>query len=281
MISRRPIYSVLIGVVLAAGALFALYQWRTEPGVLSSGAPAETQMVLVAATDIPFGTKFAPELIREVAWPRDSVPADAVLVRDQLLTGPKGPRIAIRSFAAGEPILRSKVSDFGERPTLSRRVPPNMRAYSVRVSDVSGVSGFLLPGDRVDVLLTRADDNDNVSAEVILQNLTVLGIDQMSSEDAEEPVVVKTATIQVTPEQAQMLAIGERLGSLSLELRNYADAAKPPLPRIMLDNAPVVQVAPAQGVVAPARSARHAAPRGPEVIVRRGTATHVEPVAEQ
>ncbi len=88
----------------------------------------------MAATDIPFGTKLTSESIKEVAWPRESVPAGAVLVRDELLAGPKGERIAIRSFAAGEPILRSKVSDFGEKPTLSRRVPLNMRAYSVRVA---------------------------------------------------------------------------------------------------------------------------------------------------
>lgn len=280
MISRRPVYSILIGMILAAGALFFLYQWRGETGGSPRSIAVDTQTVLVAATDIPFGTKLTSESIKEVAWPRDSVPAGAVLVRNELLAGPKGERIAIRSFAAGEPILRSKVSDFGEKPTLSRRVPPNMRAYSVRVSDVSGVAGFLLPGDRVDVLLTRDDSRGNVAAEVLLQNLTVLGIDQISSEDSDQPVVVKTATIQVTPEEAQKLAIGERLGTLSLALRNYADTAKPPLPKVMLDNAPAVELAPAKSVSRPARGARHASPSHPEVLVRRGMTTSVEPVAE-
>lgn len=283
MISRRPLYSVLIGVTLAAGALFAIYYFRGTPTPSFTEQSMETQKVLVATRDIPFGTKLSAELVEEAAWPKGSVPADAIMSRDELTASPQGQRIAIRSLVAGEPLLRSKISDFGEKPKLSRRVPLAMRAYSVRVSDVSGISGFLLPGDRIDVLLTRTDAKGQLAAEVILQDLTVLGIDQMSDEDADQPVVAKTATIQVTPEQTQVLALAEQVGTLSLALRNYADGDKPALGKLVLDNSPAAAVAmPAaspHGLGVHRR--REVRPRNSEVIVRRGTAVSVEVVSDQ
>jgi pilus assembly protein CpaB len=282
MISRRPLYSVLIGAVLAAGALSAILYWRTQPTLPVVGQTADTQPVLVASHDIPFGTKLTPDLFQQVSWPRASVPAGAIASSAEVLSGPKGQRIAIRSFVAGEPLLRSKISDFGERPTLSRRVSLNMRAYAVRVNDVTGVAGFPVPGDRVDVLLARTDAKGVTAAEVVLQNVKVLGIDQIASEDADQPVVAKTATVEVTPEEAQTLALAGEQGSLSLALRNYADAARLPLGKLILDNSAPVVTAPTQGpVVAATGGARRQAPRRPEVTVRRGTSVSIEQVSGQ
>lgn len=282
MISRRPIYSAVIGVILAVGALFAIFHLRGTPSALV-GKSLETRTVLVAARDIPFGTKLTPNMFRESAWPTDSVPAEVIVSRDELAASPKGQRIAVRSLVAGEPLLRAKVSEFGEKPRLSRQVPVAMRAYSVRVSEVSGVSGFPLPGDRVDVLLTRISPNGQLAAEVVLQNLTVLGVNQTSSEDTDQPIVAKTATIQVTPEQAQVLALAEQSGILSLALRNYADTDKPRISKLVLDNSPAVAVAAAPSVGASPSTTRRSAtrPNRPEVIVRRGTVVSVEPVSAQ
>jgi len=223
---RRSIYSVVIGVLFAAVALFFLFNARQKPPISADVPVVSTTPVMVAAKDIAYGEKILPELSRIVQWPSDALPAEIVNTHAELFEGPEAPRIALRSLAAGEPFLKAKVSGFGERPILSRKVAEGMRAFSVRINDVSGVSGFILPGDRVDVMLTRQLDGtgglENLATVVILQNVTVLGIDQMSSETADEPVIGESATFEVTPEQAQKLALASQVGTLSLSLRNYA-----------------------------------------------------------
>lgn len=234
---RRPIISLVIGAMLATGALFLAYNIRlssSDAQAATIGAPT-TAAVMVAGQDLAFGDTIKADFIKVVQWPADAVPENIVATRNELL---EGERIAIRSFAAGEPFLKSKVSGFGEKPTLSRRVAEDMRAFSIRINDVSGVAGFLLPGDRVDVQLTRElnGNRDNLITDVILQNVSVLGIDQLANEAAENPVVAKTATVEVTPEQAQKLALAQQLGTLSLTLRNYADLESAEVKRISVND---------------------------------------------
>ncbi|MDP3738238.1 MAG: Flp pilus assembly protein CpaB [Hyphomonadaceae bacterium] len=223
---RRSIYSLIIGVVFAGVALFLLFTNRPQTEAANADVPViATTKVMVAAKDIAYGDKIVPDYVRMVDWPEASVPKDAILTRADLLEGPEAPRIALRPMTAGEPYLKSKVSGFGERPILSRKLAEGMRAFTVRINDVSGVGGFILPGDRVDILLTRQLNNsgrDNLATDVILQNVSVLGIDQLSNENTEAPVLGKSATFEVTPEQAQKLALAAQVGTLSLSLRNYA-----------------------------------------------------------
>lgn len=218
---RRSIYSLVIGVAFAAVALFLLFSSRPTDAADADVPVIQTTTLMVVAKDIEYGEKIVPELVREIQWPVESVPADAVVTRAELFEGPEAPRIALRSMTAGEPFLKQRLSGFGERPILSRKVGEGMRAYTVRINDVSGVGGFILPGDHVDVMLTRQIDG-TLTTDTILQNVTILGIDQMSSERSEEPVLGKTATFEVTPEQAQTLALASQAGTLSLALRNYA-----------------------------------------------------------
>ncbi len=224
---RRSIISLVLGIAFAAAALFFLFTSRNEPPPAEAAVPAfKTVPVLVASKDIPYGEKIVPDLVKVVQWPADSVPAEAIMKTADLFEGPDAPRIALRPIAAAEPFLRAKISGFGERPTLSRKVAPGMRAFSVRINDVSGVAGFILPGDRVDIMLTRqtsdSGNRDSLATDILLQNIVVLGINQQSSETVDEPVVGKSATFEVTPEQAQKLALATQVGTLSLSLRNYA-----------------------------------------------------------
>lgn len=282
MIVFKPLYSVVVGVVLTATAMGLLYYSRVlgpvQPGV---PAPAPTATVLVAASDIPFGMALTPEAIMEVQWPKASVPAGAVAQRSDLLNGPEGKRVAIRSLVAGEPFLKAKVSGFGEKPSLSRRVSPEMRAYSISISDVSGVAGFLMPGDRVDVLLTRQwpAGSSVLVSDVLLQNVTVLGIDQLSDEKAYDPVVGRTATVEVARADAQKLALAAQLGSLSLTLRNSTDAALSEPRRVSAGD-----FSGASRILQPAPEGRAGIRRMPakpiEVTVRRGMDVRVEQVAE-
>jgi pilus assembly protein CpaB len=225
---RRSIISLGLGVLFAAAALFFLFTSKPAPAPVAAAVPAiETVAVFVAAKDIAYGDKIVPELVKVVQYPAASVPAEAITKSADLFEGPEAPRIALRALATDEIFLKDKLSGFGERPTLSRKVAPGMRAYSVRINDVSGVSGFILPGDRVDIMLTRQTGStgagrEGLATDILLQNIVVLGINQESSESMDEPVVAKSATFEVTPEQAQTLALATQMGTLSLMLRNYA-----------------------------------------------------------
>ncbi|GJL94639.1 MAG: hypothetical protein DHS20C05_10440 [Hyphococcus sp.] len=232
---KRSIYSVIAGLVLAASALFLVYNSRTaiQP-VEAAPMVVPTTTVLVTTEAIAFGQPIKADFVKEVSWPEDAVPEGIIQDRAMLNNGDQGVRIAIRSFVAGEPLLKSKVSGFGEKPTLSRKVSDELRAFSIRINDVSGVAGFLLPGDAVDIQLTRqiGRNKKNLVTDVIIQNVSVLGIDQLASEETENPVVARTATVEVTPEQAQKLALAQQLGSLSLMLRNYTDVADAEVKRV-------------------------------------------------
>lgn len=217
---RRSIYSLIIGVIFAGVALWLLFTSQTSNSATAGVQTIPTVQVLVAAKDVPYGEKISADYVTAIDWPANSVPKDAILKLTDLLEGPDAPRMALRPFAAGEPYLKAKISGFGERPTLSRKVAEGMRAYTVRINDISGVGGFILPGDHVDVMLTRQIDG-NLVTDVILQNVSVLGIDQISNENRDEPVIGKSATFEVSPEQAQKLALASQAGTLSLALRNY------------------------------------------------------------
>jgi pilus assembly protein CpaB len=274
---RRSIYSVVIGVLFAAVAMFFLFNARPSTPADASVPVIQTTGVMVAAKDIAYGDKIIPDLVKVVQWPTASLPAEIVNTRADMFEGPEAPRIALRSLAAGEPFLKAKVSGFGERPILSRKVAAGMRAFSVRINDATGVAGFILPGDRVDVMLTRQLGNnggrENLATDIILQNVTVLGIDQLSSENTEAPVVGKSATFEVTPEQAQKLALASQVGTLSLSLRNYATLESEKVKQIGAGDLGERKL-----VKAPA--AAPAAPRDSSIYVRvrKGTALSSEKV---
>jgi pilus assembly protein CpaB len=277
---RRSIYSLIIGFIFAGAALFMLFNNRPQAEQATAAVPViATTKIMVTTRDIAYGDKIVADFIKAVDWPVESVPKEAILTRADLLEGPEAPRIALRPMSAGEPYLKSKVSGFGERPILSRKLGEGMRAFTVRINDVSGVGGFILPGDRVDILLTRQLDGrtgkENLATDVLLQNVTVLGIDQLSSEKANEPVLGKSVTFEVTLEQAQKLALATQVGSLSLSLRNYATLKEEQAGQIAARDLGVGKAAPA------APRARPAATRDTSIYVqvRKGTEVEQEKVS--
>ena len=111
------------------------------------------------------------------------------------------------------------------RSTLSSMIGGEHRAITIRVNDVLGVGGFILPGDRVDVLLTRTDNSSAPATDVLLQNVRVLGIDQEASDKKDKPMVARAVTLEVSPEEGQRITLGTQVGTLSLALRNADDTA--------------------------------------------------------
>ncbi len=233
---QRSVISLIVGVVLAGIALILLSVYLSSARPDAEADQDKTGTVVVAVSDFAAGTPIHREYLKAVPWPRTSVPQTSFASIDDVFLGAKteADRIALKQIGAGEPVLKTDISGFGSRGTLSRQVSPGMRAFAIPVNDVSGVAGFVLPGDHVDIMLTRTtgNDNENRVTDVILQNITVLGVDQVSDQTRERPEVARTATVEVTPEQAQKLALAQQVGTLSLSLRNAETVGQVPSARI-------------------------------------------------
>jgi pilus assembly protein CpaB len=228
---RRSYISLLIGSVLAliAVLLVSHFSGGQQP------SDGKTTKIVIAAQDIPFGSPIIRDYLVYADWPTASIPPGAFRNMDQLIddkTG-KGNRVALHALHTGEPLVQSQISGFGDKSTLSRKVSEGKRAFSVRVNDVSGVSGFLAPGDRVDVMLTQGNSSSLVT-DVILQNMMILGIDQTTDESSDKPVLARTVTLEVTADEAQKLATAQQAGTLSLTLRNYTNNAEISTGRVSL-----------------------------------------------
>jgi pilus assembly protein CpaB len=153
-----------------------------------------------------------------VEWPSGNTPRGAY--SDPILL--EG-RIAKQSFLPGEVILEERVVEYLGGSTLASIIEPNKRAVTVRVNDVIGVAGFLLPGNRVDILSTRQLGN-SARTETILQDIKVLAVDQTASTDKDRPVVVRAVTLELSPSESELLVKATSEGTLQLTLRNPLDS---------------------------------------------------------
>jgi pilus assembly protein CpaB len=214
----------LIAVVLVRNYLAGA---KGNAGAGPSAAAGQMGPVVVAAVPIARGATLQPAMLKVVNYPRASLPAGAFQTVDQLSKA-GAPRTAMRSIAPNEPVLVAKLSGAGGKTNLSGTLTPGMRAVSIRSSDVAGVGGFVLPGDRVDVLLTRtagAGDHPQTLIQALAENALVLAVDQSNDVENDKPVVAKAVTLEVTPDQAQAVTLAQSVGTVSLSLRQVADAA--------------------------------------------------------
>jgi len=224
---------VVLGVAVAAGGLAYMLSGREPPPPQVVKAQADTVDVLVAKTDIGIGRAISSDDLTWQPWPRSA--AGPLFIRrndnPKAIEDLKG-SIARAPFVAGEPIREQKLVKAGNTGFMSAILPAGMRAISTEISAETGVGGFILPNDRVDVLLTRRDaeaqrrgGTDGFVSETILQDVRVLAIDQTVEEKNGQKVVVgKTATLELTPAQTETLAVSRQRGTLSLALRSLADS---------------------------------------------------------
>jgi pilus assembly protein CpaB len=185
--------------------------------------PELTQTIVVAAKPLRFGTELSAAMLREVPWPKQAVPAGAFAKIGDLLNG--GRRVVLTAIEPNEPVLALKITGPGQRATLSALVKQGMKAVTIRVNDVEGVGGFVLPGDRVDVVLTRQIDKGSATTEVVLQDARVLAVDQIADERAAKAAVAKSVTLEVNTVAAQKVWLASSVGNLSLLLRKAGDTS--------------------------------------------------------
>ena len=209
------------------------------------GAPIGATTIVVASKPLRFGAELGSSVMREVGWPGDAVPTGAFGKISEIIQG-NARRVVLAPIEVNEPILVTKVTGPGQRATLSATLQDGMRAVTVRVNDVDGVAGFVLPGDRVDVALTRQPDRNNPTTDVVLQNIRVLAIDQTSDERNDKPSIAKAVTLEVDAASAQKLALSAAVGALSLMLRKAGDTLTEATRRITLNDLIRNEVAPSK-----------------------------------
>ncbi len=230
---------VMIGFAVLFGllAVFIAQSWLNSQAEMrmrnleANRKPIETQTIVVANRPLRFGAELGASSLREIAWPENAVPAGAFTKISDLLSA--GRRVVLTAIEANEPVLSSKVTGPGQRATLSAVIADGMRAVTIRVNDVDGVAGFVLPGDRVDVALTRQADKNNTN-DVVLQNVKVLAIDQLADERADKPSIARAVTLEVNSTDAQKIGLAATVGTLSLMLRRAGEAKAAETRRVTL-----------------------------------------------
>lgn len=267
--NSRTLMLIALSVVLGLGAAWMANNWLSAR--LNTTADSNMENVVVAAVEIPFGQMVEPQHVKVVAMPKGTAPDDAFDSVEKV-TG----RIATFTLLQGDILRTARLAEHLGGSTLASLIEPNKRAISVRVDDVVGVAGFLLPGNRVDVLVAKkVSGSSNVAeSETILYDLRVLAVDQTASTDKTQPVVVRAVTLEMTSDEAEVLVKAQTEGKLQLALRNPLDDQKKieePKP------APVVAVAPPPPPKPVVR--RSSGNPGGQVTIIRGT--EVENVSVQ
>jgi len=228
--ARIRMFLVLV-LALTAGGAFAFGTYRYIQQVPAAGEGIATKPVIVAAVNLQLGAELRPEDLRIVEWPANAVPAAAFGSADQVVG-----RGLIQSVVENEPILPGKLAPKGAGAGLPPVIPAGMRALSVRVNDVVGVAGYVLPGTRVDVVATvnPTQQQPDVTSKVILTNVLVLAAGTKIERDTEEgkPIAVSVVTLLVDPIEAERLTLASTEGKIQLALRNPLDQTAPTTPGI-------------------------------------------------
>ena len=226
---RNRIFAVLAVAVLAGGGLaFATYNAMNK-GNSPVVQATKTQPVVIATTDLSLGAELKVEDLKVALYPQGQAPEGAFVRPDEIVG-----RGVIVNIVKNEPILPAKLASKEAGAGLPPVIPEGMRAVSVRVNEVIGVAGYVLPGTRVDVLATASPTNDpkDITTKVVLANVQVLTAGTRMEQDQADgkPVQVTVVTMSVTPEQAERLALASTEGKIQLALRNPLDQSAPATP---------------------------------------------------
>jgi pilus assembly protein CpaB len=227
-VRSSTIIMIAVAAVFGLLAVFVAQSWlnsQAEARLRSLEAqkvqPVSAQTIVVASRQLRFGNELSASVLREMPWPADAVPQGAFRSIPEVLTA--GKRVVLTAIEANEPVLASKITGLGQRATLSATIGEGHKAVTIRVNDVDGVAGFVLPGDRVDVMLSRQLEKNSAINDVVLKNTRVLAVDQLADERSDKPSVAKAVTLEVDIAGAQKLSLASQVGTLALALRKAGD----------------------------------------------------------
>lgn len=250
--SSRTLPLIGVSLVMGLGAAWMADSWLSAR--LNATPDDHLRSVVVATVEIPFGQMVEAQQVTTVRMPMDTIPDDALDSSDKAVG-----KIATFDILRGDVMRGARLSEHLGGSTLASLIATDKRAISVRVDDVVGVGGFLLPGNRVDVLATKTTNAGSNSAvsRTILENLRVLAVDQTAGTDKTQPVVVRAVTLEMTTAEAETLVTAQTEGKLQLALRNPLNSEKK-----IATAAPAAPVVPAPMVVAAAPVQKRVVQRG-------------------
>src|SRR5262245_43714212 len=211
------VITIAVALAMGGGAAYLARSWL-HAQIDAAAAYQPTSHIVIAAEPLAYGAAVTADNVSEIPWYANTLPDGAFATKDDLLNG--GRRTVLYPLKRGEPVLRSKVTGAGQRASLAAALDEGKRAVTVRVDDVRGVAGFVLPGDFVDIVLI-ADEVANKRqsySDILLEHVRVLAIDQIANEAEEKPTVARAVTLEVTKEQAQKILLASNIGKLSLIL---------------------------------------------------------------
>jgi len=228
-----------LAVLLGVAAVFLTNHWLSSQKVAGKTVivkdEAPVAKIVVAATDIPVGSRLSESNMALAVWPEANVPKGAFTDMTELTD-----RIAVSKLVAGEPLLDAELAAPGSGAGLVAMIEPGMRAMSIKVDEVTGVGGFILPSTFVDIIGVEKLKNDRRRAETILHRIKVLAIAQETYTDEGKAKVVRTVTLEVKPAQAEILALQTYKGSIHLILRNPLEELPPPVAKVAAPSKPRV-----------------------------------------
>jgi pilus assembly protein CpaB len=224
-VKRQTIIALGVAIILGLLAVFLANTYLSgREKQIARAAPEGMVRVAVASMPLAYGADITPDKVKFVQYPAASLPPGIYKSMAELL--PMGKRrVALRPIQVNQPLLAADLSGEGQNASIAALLPDGMRAATVRINDISGVAGFVKPNDTVDVLITRqpiapdgADRGEQVT-DVLLQNIRVIamGADAVGADG--KPSSTRNATLELTPLDAQKVALGQQLGSLSFVLR--------------------------------------------------------------
>lgn len=208
----RPSVALVASLIAGVAAVAVAARWVGQQAQLS------TSPVVVAARDLPAGTRLTSDMLNTVPWPAAHRPERSAAQADALAG-----RVITAALQRGEPVLDTRLAPPGERGGLSALLGPGRRAMTVKVSEIVGVAGFALPGHYVDVMVNTQDAQNRATSKIVLERILVLAVAQDAAAADNKPRVVNAVTLEVTPEQAERIDLARNVGAISLVLRNQAD----------------------------------------------------------
>lgn len=235
MVKRRGLTLIFLSLMMAVGAAWIANSWVNHQIVSKADAAPSSQFVVTAAMSIPFATVVEGRHLRLMEVPEGVLPEGAFTE----LADVEG-KVSTTSIGRGEILVAERFAAHTRGSALAALIGENMRAVTVRVNDVIGVAGFLLPGNTVDVLAARRGGNKRATTETILTNIKVLAVDQTAATEENAPVIVRAVTLEMTPKQAEILVRARTEGSIQLTLRNpeEEDPVEEPAKRVVKKRAP-------------------------------------------
>jgi pilus assembly protein CpaB len=278
--------SIFVADIWIKGAANARVEELSSTTPIVAAAPQPSfRTIVVASAPLRFGMEIERAHLSEMPWPQDSLPEGAFSTVDQLMA--QGGRVVLSPVEPNEPLLLAKLSGPDGRASLSNLLSPGMRAVTIKTDEIAGVGGFVTPGDRVDVVLTRdagqiaevagnarGASGSTITTEIVVEDAKVLTVGQGADTRQTGPQIVNSVTIEVTTEGAQKIALARSVGQLSLLLRAATDAVETDKGVVTISSFGGSVVSKAGGMIEAVSKVVEIEPSGPKlktVIVTRGT----------